>query len=100
MLAVCGAECIHYPAVSIRSEFLGEVLLSGLHFLLCSLVCRIILFDSYRLAFLLRIVTEVLKKKHLTRLESRSLLVSSLAIRSELYRNTELLAHCVNYLRE
>ena len=100
MLAVCCTESVHYPAVSVRSKLLGEILLSCLHLLLGCLICRIIFFDSYRLAFLLRIVAEVLKKKHLTRLESRSLLVSSLAIRSELYRNTELLAHCVNYLRE
>ena len=98
MFAVSCSESVHHPAVSIGSEFLGELFLGSLHGLLGSLVCRILLVDSDRLAFLLRIETEILEKKSLARLKSCSKLVCLLAVRSELYRNAEFLAHCINYL--
>ena len=98
MLAVCCSERIHNPAVSIRGKLLGELLLGSLHCLLCLLVCRILLVDAYRLAFLFRIVAEILEKKNLTRLEGSCQFVSLLAVRSELYRYAELLAYCVNNL--
>ena len=90
MLAVCGAEGIHHIAVSIGSELLCELLLLLLHFLLCSLVCRIFLVDSDRLALLFRIVAEVLEKEYLARLEGCNLCVSVGAVRCELHlRYTE-----------
>ena len=100
VFAVSCTESIHYPAVSVRSKFLGKLFLRSLHCLLSLFISRILLVDSYRLAFLFRIETEVLEKKHLTRFEGCSLLVSLLAVRSELYRNAEFLAYCINYLRK
>ena len=95
MLAVSCTECIHNPAVSVRSKLLCELLLRSLHGFLSLFVCRIFLVNSYWLSFLFRIETEVFEKKNLTWLEGSSLLVSLLAVRSELYRNTEFLAYCI-----
>ena len=101
MLAVSSTECVHYVAVSIRSELLCEVLLLALHFLLSSLVSRILLVDTYWLTLLFRIVTKVLEKKHLTWLQCSSLSISSSTIRSELnFRNTESSSNCVLDLTE
>ena len=100
MLAVCGAEGIHYVAVSVGSELLCELLLAGLHCLLGLFVCRILLVDSDRLALLLRIVAEVLEHKHLARLEGSGCLGSVCTVRGELYRSTESGAYGVNYLAE
>ena len=95
------AECIHYPTVSIRSELLCELLLTLLHFLLCSVVTRISLVDTYWLTFLFWIVAKVLKQQNLTSLQSSSLCVSLCAVRSKLNLcNTKSLSNSVLNLTE
>ena len=89
VLAVSCSECVHYVAVSVRSELLGKLLLAALHFLLCSVILGCALLYAYRLAFLLRIEAEVLQKKCLARLEGSSLLRSVAAILGELHLYAE-----------
>ena len=72
MLAVSSTEGVHYVAVSIAGQSLGEFLLTTLHLFLSSLVSRIFLLNTYGLTFLLGIVTQVLQHQHFSHLQVSS----------------------------
>ena len=101
MLTVSCTECIHYIAVSVRSKSLCKFLLLSLHLFLSSLVCRILLVDTYWLTLFLWVVTKVLEKKNLTSLQSSSSLLSLCAVWSELNLSyTKSSSNCVLDLSE
>ena len=100
MFAVCSTESIHDIAVCVRSKGLGELFLARFHLFLGGFVGRIFFLDSYRLAFLFRIETEVLEKKYLSRFECCCFVLSFGAILCELNRASECSGYCVNDLAE
>ena len=84
MFAVSSTECIHYVAVSVRSEDLSELFLTALHLFLGSLISGIFFLDTY----------------YLTRFEGSSLLLCFRAVLSELNRTTECSSYRVFDLTE
>ena len=91
MCPVCRTECVVDIAVRIGSELLHEFLLAFLYGSLCGLLLLVgsIFGKAPRLAFLLRIETEILQHEHFTRLERSHLLVGGHAVVGELHRNPE-----------
>ena len=92
MCPVGGTESVVDIAVGVGGELLDELFLAFLDGLLSGglLLIGSVLGQSSGLAFLLSVETEVLKHQHLTRFQGSGLLVSLLAVLSELDGDSEL----------
>ena len=93
--AVCCAESVVHVAVGVGSQLGGECLLALLYGSLCSLLLLFgcILGQSAGLALLLCVEAEVFEQEHLSGLQRSGLCVSLLAVRGELYGNSQKLLH-------
>ena len=80
---MCGAEGIHHIVVGIRSQSLGILLLTHLHFFLCLVVSRIFLVDAHGLALFFGIEAEVFEQEHLAGLECSGSFLCFCAVGSE-----------------
>ncbi len=100
MFAVRGTEGIHHVAVGVRSQHLGKLFLTSFHLLLSGLVSRIFFVDTYRLAFLFRIETQVLQEQHLARFQGSRLVLCLCAVVSKLNRTAESSSHSVYNLAQ
>ena len=97
---MCCTKGIHYVTVSIACQSLGELLLTDLHGLLSLFVSGIGLLNSYRLAFLFGIVTEILKQECFTHLQGCSSFLSFSTVGSKCNRTADSLLHSTTNLAE
>ena len=100
VLAVSGTEGVHHVAVCIAGQCLGELLLAGLHGLLCFVVGGICLVDAHGLAFLLGIVAQVLEQQGLTHLQGLGSVSSLGTVGSECHGHAQSLLHSLADLTE
>ena len=100
MATVSSAKSVVNIAVGVACKSLCKVGLTSLHLLLGVVVGGIFLVDTYWLAFLLRIETQVLKQQHFAWLQSGSCIGSLSTVGGEFNLSAESGGYVVNNLAQ